>query len=87
MTKINKYLSSVNLKPFAVNPTDIYKDFNPADPNLNRSAVVEFMKKLAFSKIAKLEKKCRCFSCQVFLTTMTNCFGLEAKEHRTTNLR
>ena len=43
--KINKHITSVNL-PFSVNPNDIYQDFNPADPNLNRSAVVEYMKKV-----------------------------------------
>ena len=43
--KINKHITSVNL-PFSVNPNDIYQDFNPADPNLNRSAVVKYMKKV-----------------------------------------
>ena len=59
--KTNKYLSSVNLKPFAVNPTDIYKDFNPADPNLNRSAVVEFMKKLALQSSQNLKRNADAF--------------------------
>ena len=83
--KINKYLSSVHLKPFAVNLTDIYKDFNPADPNLNSPAVVKFMKKVALQSSQNLKRNADAF-CQVFCTTMTNCFGLEAKEHRTTNL-
>ena len=43
--KINKHITSVNL-PFSVNPNDIYQDFNPADPKLNRSAVVKYMKKV-----------------------------------------
>ena len=43
--KINKHITSVNL-PFSVNPNDIYQDFNPADPNLNRSAVVEYIRKV-----------------------------------------
>ena len=44
--KINKYITSLNLKPFSVNPNDIYQDFNPADPNSNRSAVVEYIRKV-----------------------------------------
>ena len=54
--KINKYLSSVNLKPFAVNLDDIAEGFNPADPNFNRSAVVEFMKKVAPQSSQKLKR-------------------------------
>ena len=43
--KINKHITSVNL-PFSVNPNDIYQDFNPADPNSNGSAVVEYIRKV-----------------------------------------
>ena len=38
--KINKYMTSVNLKPFAVSPTDFGDDFNPVEFNFNRSTVV-----------------------------------------------
>ena len=59
--KINKYLTSVNLKPIEVNPADIYKDFNPADPNLNRSAVVEFLKKVAVQSSQNLKRNADAF--------------------------
>lgn len=38
--KINKYLSSVNLKPFAVYSFNFGDNFNCADPDFGRSAVV-----------------------------------------------
>ena len=45
--KINKYLSSVNVKSFAVNPLNFGKRFNPLDPDFDRSVVVSFMKRNA----------------------------------------
>lgn len=63
--KINKYFSSVHLKPFEVNLTDIYKDFNPADPNLNRSAVVKLMKKMALQSSQNLKRNADAFSSSV----------------------
>ena len=45
--KINKYLSSVDLKPFAVNPLNFGEGFNPADPDFDRSVVVSFIKRKA----------------------------------------
>ena len=59
--KINKYLSSVHLKPFAVNPDDIAEDFNPADLNLNRSAVVEYMKRVALQSSQNLKRNADAF--------------------------
>ena len=59
--KINKYLSSVHLKPYAVNLTDIYKDFNPADPNFNRSAAVKFMKEVALQSSQNLKRNADAF--------------------------
>ena len=38
--KINKYLTSVHLKPFHVDPAVFGEKFNPADPNFDRAAVV-----------------------------------------------
>ena len=37
--KINKYLTSVKLKPFALKSTDFGEDFNPADFSFDRPAV------------------------------------------------
>ena len=44
--KINKYLTSVHLKPFHVNSAVFGEKFNPADPNFDRAAVVSYMKKV-----------------------------------------
>ena len=59
--KINKYLGSVHLKPFVVNPADIAEGFNPADPNLNRSAVVEYMKRVALQSSQNLKRNADAF--------------------------
>ena len=45
--KINKYLTSVHLKPFHVERSSLGENFNPADLNFDRAAVVTYMKKLA----------------------------------------
>ena len=45
---INKYMTSVYLRPFSVDSKNAFgEDFNPADPDFNRSAVVSYMKKVA----------------------------------------
>ena len=59
--KINKYLSLVHLKPFAVNPADIAEGFNPVDPNLNRSAVVKYMKRVALQSSQNLKRNTDAF--------------------------
>ena len=38
--KINKYLTSVHLQPFHVDPAVFGEKFNSADPNFDRAAVV-----------------------------------------------
>ena len=59
--KINKYLSSVNLKHFAVNPLDFGEGFNPADPDFDRSAVVSFMKREAQQSSQNLKRNADAF--------------------------
>ena len=49
------------MKPFSVNPNGIYQDFNPADPNLNRSAVVEYMRKVALQSSQNLKRNADAF--------------------------
>ena len=51
--KISKYLSSVNLKPFAVNPLDFGEKFNPADPDFDRSAVVSLVAQLSSQNLKR----------------------------------
>ena len=65
--KINKYLSSVNVKSFAVNPLNFGKSFNPADPDFNRSVVVSFMKKVAQQSSQNLKR-----NADAFLSTVAN---------------
>ena len=65
--KINKYLSSVNVKSFAVNPLNFGKSFNPADPDFNRSVVVSFMKKVAQQSSQNLKR-----NANAFLSTVAN---------------
>ena len=65
--KINKYLSSVNLKPFAINPLDFGEKFNLADPNLGRSPIVSFMKKVALQSSQNLKR-----NADAFLSTVSH---------------
>ena len=62
--KINKYLSSVNLKPFAINPKDFGDGFNPADFSFNRTAVVNMMKRVALQSSQNLKRNAfvNCFA-------------------------
>ena len=53
--KINKYLSSVNLKPFAVDPSVFGEGFNPANIT-DRSAVVSYMSKVAHQSSQNLKR-------------------------------
>ena len=55
--KINKYLTSVHLKPFHVHINNLGENFNPP-LNFGRSAVVSYMRKVA-EELRKPEKKCR----------------------------
>ena len=65
--KINKYLSSVNVKSFAVNPLNFGKRFNPLDPDFDRSVVVSFMKKVAQQSSQNLKR-----NADAFLSTVAN---------------
>ena len=65
--KINKYLSSVKVKSFAVNPLNFGERFNPADPDFDRSAVVSFMKKVAQQSSQNLKR-----NANAFLSTVAN---------------
>ena len=65
--KINKYLSSVKVKSFAVNPLNFGERFNPADPDFDRSAVVSFMKKVAQQSSQNLKR-----NADAFLSTVAN---------------
>ena len=59
--KINKYLSSVKVKSFAVNPLNFGERFNPADPDFDRSAVVSFMKREAQQSSQNLKRNADAF--------------------------
>ena len=58
--KINKYLSSVNLKPFAVDPSVFGEGFNPANIT-DRSAVVSYMSKVAHQSSQNLKRNADAF--------------------------
>ena len=60
-------MTSVNLKPFTVNPTDFGDDFNPAEFDFNRSAVVNLMKKVALQSSENLKR-----NADVFLSTVSH---------------
>ena len=81
--KINKYLKSVNLKPFDVDLRDFGERFYPSEPD--RDAVGMVMKKVAQQNSQNLNRKQTLFF-QLFLTIMINYFGQAVKEHKTINL-
>lgn len=54
--KINKYLTSVHLKPFHVKRSSLGENFNPADSNFDRAAVVTYMKKVAEQSSQNLKR-------------------------------
>ena len=59
--KINKYLTSVYLKPFHVDPTVFGENFNPADRDFDRAAVVSYMKKVVQQSSQNLERNADAF--------------------------
>ena len=65
--KINKYLSSVHLKPFHVNTAVFGEKFNPADPNFDRAAVVSYMRKVAQQSSQNLKR-----NADAFLSSINN---------------
>ena len=58
--KINKYLTSVHLKPFHVDISSLGKNFNPA-LNFGRSVVVSYMKKVAEQSSQNLKRNADAF--------------------------
>ena len=58
--KINKYPTSVHLKPFHVDISSLGKNFNPA-LNFDRSAVVSYMKKVAEQSSQNLKRNADAF--------------------------
>ena len=58
--KINKYLTSVHLKPFHVDISSLGENFNPA-LNFDRSAVVSYMKKVAEQSSQNLKRNADAF--------------------------
>ena len=65
--KINKYMTSVNLKPFAINSTDFGADFNPAEFDFNRSTVVNLIKKVSLQSSQNLKR-----NADAFLSTVSH---------------
>ena len=59
--KINKYLTSVHLKPFHVDSAVFGKKFSPADPNFDRAAVVSYMRKVAQQSSQNLKRNADAF--------------------------
>ena len=64
--KINKYLTSVHLKPFQVNPSDLGENFNPA-MEFDSAAVVSYMKKVAEQSFQNLKR-----NADVFLSSINH---------------
>ena len=65
--KINKYMTSVNLKPFTGNPTDFGDDSNPAEFDFSRLAVINLMKKVALQSSQNLKR-----NADAFLSTVSH---------------
>ena len=59
--KINKYLTSVFLKPFHVDPAVFGENFNPANRDFDRDAVVSYMKKVAQQSSQNLKRNVGAF--------------------------
>ena len=54
--KINKYLTSVHLKPFHVDSAVFGEKFNPANPDFDRKSVVSYMKKVTQQSSQNLKR-------------------------------
>ena len=59
--KTNKYLTSVHLKPFHVDPAVFGEKFNPGDPNFDRAVVVSCMRKVAQQSSQNLKRNVDAF--------------------------
>ena len=58
---INKYMTSVYLKPFHVMGSSLGENFNPADSNFNSAAVVSYRKKVAEHSSQNLKRNADAF--------------------------
>ena len=58
--EINKYTTSVYLRPFNVNITDLGEDFNPA-LSFDRAAVIKYMEKVPEQSSQNLKKNADAF--------------------------
>ena len=58
---INKYLTSVHIKPFHVDPAIFGEKFNPADPDFDKASVVSYMKKVAQQSSQNLKRNADTF--------------------------
>ena len=55
-------MTSVYLKPFSVDPKSAFgEDFNPADPDFDRSPVVSYMEKVAEQSSQNLKRNADAF--------------------------
>ena len=81
--KINKYLTSIHLKPYHVNPSDLGENFNPAI-EFDRAAVVSYMKRVAEQSSQNLKRNAHAF---LSSTDHDKSFcGLAAREQKQINL-
>lgn len=58
--KINKYLTSVNLKPFHVERSSLGENFKPAS-NFGRAAIISYMKRVADQSLQNLKRNADAF--------------------------
>ena len=65
--KINKYLNSVNLKPFLVDVKELGEDFNPSAVSLDKDTVIKLMKKVALQSSQNLKR-----NADAFLSTVSH---------------
>lgn len=65
--KKNKYLTSVNLKPFHVDPLEFGENFNPADHDFDRNVIFSYMKKVALQSSQNLKR-----NADVFLSSVAH---------------
>ena len=65
--KINKYLTSIHLKPFHVDPAIFGEKFNPADADFDKASVVSYMKKVAQQSSQNLKR-----NADAFLSTVSH---------------
>ena len=59
--KINRYLTSVYLKPFHVERSSFGENFNPADSNFYRAGVVSYMKRVVEQSSENLKRNANTF--------------------------